>query len=175
MSHEKQIDDLHEALASTEAELRDAREALARVEAELAEAVGLLERLSVYRPQGICAPTAIQGFAIEAAAFLSRHAQAEQQEARNAEVARESLRPENQRIEPVAPLRVPHPLEAQGAQAEPANFGQELEAFEKWRHTQADSLRRCGYPDGADAFIRLGSVQWAGWQARASLCIKNGE
>ncbi len=61
---------------------------------------------------------------------------------------------------------------AKGAQAEPANFGQELEAFEKWRHTQADSLRRCGYPDGADAFIRLGSVQWAGWQARASLATQ---
>lgn len=39
------------------------------------------------------------------------------QEARNAEVARESLRPENQRIEPVEPLSVPHPLEAHGAQA----------------------------------------------------------
>lgn len=62
--------------------------------------------------------------------------------------------------------------EAQSAQAEPANFGQELEAFEKWRHTQADSLRRCGYPDGADAFIRLGSVQWAGWQARAALATQ---
>ncbi len=34
MNTEKQIDDLHEALASTESELRDAREALARVEAD---------------------------------------------------------------------------------------------------------------------------------------------
>lgn len=34
MDHAKQIDDLAEALASTESELRDAREALARVEAE---------------------------------------------------------------------------------------------------------------------------------------------
>ncbi len=36
---------------------------------------------------------------------------------RLAEIARESLLPENQRVKPVEQLRVPHPLESQGAQA----------------------------------------------------------
>jgi len=42
--------------------------------------------------------------------------------------------------------------------------------FEKWRNTQIDVLVRNGYPEGAEAFRNLGSVQWAGWQARA--CLK---
>lgn len=82
------IEKLWEALARAEADNRQLQlivnsHANMRdtAQAQLAEAVGLLERLSVYKPQGICAPTAIQGFAIEAAAFLARHAQAEQQEA----------------------------------------------------------------------------------------------
>ncbi|KJZ41352.1 hypothetical protein [Pseudomonas fluorescens] len=41
--------------------------------------------------------------------------------------------------------------------------------FEKWRNTQIDVLIRNGYPEGAEAFRNLGSVQWAGWQARACL------
>jgi hypothetical protein len=41
--------------------------------------------------------------------------------------------------------------------------------FEKWRSTQIDVLVRNGYPEGAEAFRNLGSVQWAGWQARACL------
>lgn len=60
------------------------------------------------------------------------------------------------------------------AAPQPPSASDDLEGFEKWRHTQADSLRRCGYPDAADAFIRLGSVQWAGWQARAALAPSPG-
>lgn len=45
----------------------------------------------------------------------------------------------------------------------------ESEEFEKWRNAQIDVLIRNGYPEGADAFLNLGSVQWAGWQARACL------
>ncbi len=41
--------------------------------------------------------------------------------------------------------------------------------FEKWRNTQIDVLVRNGYHEGAEAFRNLGSVQWAGWQARACL------
>jgi hypothetical protein len=41
--------------------------------------------------------------------------------------------------------------------------------FEAWRKEQIDSLIRMGYPDAAKAFRDLGSVQWAGWQARAKL------
>lgn len=41
--------------------------------------------------------------------------------------------------------------------------------FDKWRNTQIDVLVRNGYPEGAEAFRNLGSVQWAGWQARACL------
>lgn len=60
-------------------------------------------------------------------------------------------------------------FDAPVASGEQAKTSDELAAFEKWRHEQADSLRRCGYPDGAEAFIGLGSVHWAGWQARSSL------
>lgn len=45
----------------------------------------------------------------------------------------------------------------------------ERQAFDRWRHLQADALERMGYPEAAEAFLRLGSVQWAGWQARAQL------
>lgn len=45
----------------------------------------------------------------------------------------------------------------------------ESEEFEKWRNAQIDVLIRNGYPEGAEAFRNLGSVQWAGWQARACL------
>lgn len=41
--------------------------------------------------------------------------------------------------------------------------------FDKWRNTQIDVLVRNGYLEGAEAFRNLGSVQWAGWQARACL------
>lgn len=41
--------------------------------------------------------------------------------------------------------------------------------FERWRKEQIASLVRMGYPDAAKAFRELGSVQWAGWQARACL------
>ena len=41
--------------------------------------------------------------------------------------------------------------------------------FETWRKEQIASLVRMGYPDAAKAFNDLGSVQWAGWQARAAL------
>lgn len=41
--------------------------------------------------------------------------------------------------------------------------------FESWRKEQIASLVRMGYPDAAKAFGDLGSVQWAGWQARANL------
>ena len=45
--------------------------------------------------------------------------------------------------------------------------------FEKWRNEQIAVLVRNGYPDGAEAFRELGSVQWAGWQARA--CLDKGK
>lgn len=120
-------------------ELRDRdtaqREALARVEAErqewtlltmrvmserdaaqaqLAEAIGLLREIEsakiIFNAEKFELNRRLVG-------LLARLAQAEQQETRHAEIARESLRPENRRIEPVEPLRVPHPLEAQGARA----------------------------------------------------------
>lgn len=68
----------NEQMASKLLEIAEQRDA---AQAQLAQAVGILDRLSAYKPQGICAPTAVQGFAIEAASFLARHAQAEQQEA----------------------------------------------------------------------------------------------
>lgn len=46
---------------------------------------------------------------------------------------------------------------------------QENAEFENWRNTQIDVLVRNGYTEGAEAFRNLGSVQWAGWQARAQL------
>lgn len=41
--------------------------------------------------------------------------------------------------------------------------------FDSWRKEQIASLIRMGYPDAARAFNELGSVQWAGWQARSAL------
>lgn len=45
------------------------------------------------------------------------------------------------------------------------SFAQENAAFEEWRKLQMSVLSE----EGAAAFYRLGSVQWSGWQARASL------
>nr|WP_314585567.1 hypothetical protein [uncultured Pseudomonas sp.] len=143
-------------LAAWAAAERAQREALARVEAEhaddvkryrqllneagrdryaaqkqLAEAVGLLRKARY-----------LTGYDLAIDDFLARHAQAEQQEARNAEVACESLRPENRRIEPVEPLRVPHTLEAQGAQA--GDF---------WKYADKFKGRGCfTWPELEDAF-----------------------
>lgn len=47
--------------------------------------------------------------------------------------------------------------------------------FEKWRNAQIESLIRTGHVEGAEAFRNLGSVQWAGWQARASVTSSKGE
>ena len=51
------------------------------------------------------------------------------------------------------------------------NMEGESRSFEAWRNAQVESLRRMGYPEAADAFYNLGSVQWAGWQARTSLAV----
>lgn len=51
----------------------------------------------------------------------------------------------------------------------PALIIDENAEFEKWRNTQIDVLTRNGYQEGAEAFRNLGSVQWAGWQARAAI------
>lgn len=51
------------------------------------------------------------------------------------------------------------------------NMENESRAFEAWRNAQVESLRRMGYAEAADAFYNLGSVQWAGWQPRASLPV----
>ena len=45
----------------------------------------------------------------------------------------------------------------------------ENKEFNSWRKEQIASLIRMGYPDAARAFNELGSVQWAGWQARSAL------
>ncbi|MBC3489876.1 hypothetical protein [Pseudomonas taiwanensis] len=45
----------------------------------------------------------------------------------------------------------------------------EEKAFEVWRKEQIASLLRMGCQAAATAFRDLGSVQWAGWQARAAL------
>ncbi|MGG5223461.1 hypothetical protein [Pseudomonas syringae pv. coryli] len=58
--------------------------------------------------------------------------------------------------------------ELQLAQAGAAKVDESAE-FEEWRKEQIASLVRMGYPDAAKAFRDLGSVQWAGWQARAKL------
>lgn len=106
MDNVKQLDDLHETLASTESELRDAREALARVEAELkrekaeawelcgivdarteerdaaleqlAEAVGLLKEAGAYFGW-----VPVPSFVGDISDFLARQAQAKQQEAKS--------------------------------------------------------------------------------------------
>jgi hypothetical protein len=181
MNTEKQIDDLHEALASTESELRDEREALTRVEAERDSA-----RLSVdlwkeqYQSVVDCGNEimaerdAAQAHLAEAVGLLrsaehqlvSFHREHESQWCGYLDDALGVIK------HIIGSHAQTEQQEAHGAQAEPTNFGQELEAFEKWRHTQADSLRRCGYPDAADKFIQLGSVQWAGWQARAALATQ---
>lgn len=49
------------------------------------------------------------------------------------------------------------------------NVQDENAEFEKWRNDQISSLIRTGHHDGAVAFRSLGTVQWAGWQARARL------
>lgn len=54
---------------------------------------------------------------------------------------------------------------------EPRKMESESRAFEAWRNAQVESLRRMGCAEAADAFYNLGSVQWAGWQARASLAV----
>lgn len=54
-------------------------------------------------------------------------------------------------------------------QPEMATKVDEQAEFENWRSEQIAVLERNGYPDGARAFYRLGSVQWSGWQARAML------
>ncbi|WP_163007868.1 hypothetical protein [Pseudomonas viridiflava] len=59
-------------------------------------------------------------------------------------------------------------ISAHLAQAVAAKVDENAE-FEKWRKEQIASLIRMGYPDAAKAFRDLGSVQWAGWQARANL------
>jgi len=41
--------------------------------------------------------------------------------------------------------------------------------FYKWRDEQCASLERIGYTDAAKKFRELGSIHWAGWQARAKL------
>jgi len=55
------------------------------------------------------------------------------------------------------------------SQPAPVSAINENAAFEDWRKEQISSLVRMGYPDAAKAFRDLGSVQWAGWQARACL------
>ncbi|MNU38967.1 hypothetical protein D3C71_276510 [compost metagenome] len=55
------------------------------------------------------------------------------------------------------------------SQPAPVSSINENAAFEDWRKEQIASLVRMGYPDAAKAFRDLGSVQWAGWQARACL------
>jgi len=55
------------------------------------------------------------------------------------------------------------------SQPAPVSVINENAAFEDWRKEQIASLVRMGYPDAAKAFRDLGSVQWAGWQARAYL------
>lgn len=166
-------------------------EALARAEAKLAQAADLL--------RGVTNQPFINSNLVKAIdLFLAINAQAEQQEAteaeyyckvcgnhgcvsgchpdyykqqeaRLAEVARESLRPENQRTEPVEPLRIPHPLEAQGAQAV-----DERAAFEHWASDGGlypNAVERRG-----DQYkLAQTHSYWQAWQARASLCIKNGE
>lgn len=51
----------------------------------------------------------------------------------------------------------------------PRTSREENADFETWRKEQMTCLVRMGYPDAAKAFLDLGSVQWAGWQARAAL------
>jgi hypothetical protein len=55
------------------------------------------------------------------------------------------------------------------SQPAPVSAINENAAFEDWRKEQIASLVRMGYPDAAKAFRDLGSIQWAGWQARACL------
>ena len=157
-----------EALARVEAERDGAwrnaqrwRKAEHTAQAQLAEAVGLL--LDASDPRG---PN-IRYAAIKD--FLLRHAQAVQQEARNAEVARESLRPENQRIEPVEPLRVPHPLEAQGAQAR-----DERAAFEEWAHKNwPGAERKMLERDEQGSYVStIYRDYFTGWKARAALATQ---
>lgn len=163
-----------EALARVEAELRQSRlcelgkdTELKHAQAQLAEAVGLLQQQ--------CDKDRYGANTEHVEAFLgryrARHAQSEQQEARNAEVARESLRPENQRIQPVEPLRVPHPLEAQGAQA-----GDERYLFNHWMH----DLVHASEVDGrVRKIMRMDTMTaqeeecaWDAWQARAALATQ---
>lgn len=135
-------------------ELHEAHERADTAQAQLAEAMGLLRDSTLY--------TAFPNH--EVTAFLARHAQTEQQETRNAEVARESLRPENQRLEPVEPLRVPHPLEDQGAQA-----GDERAAFEKYLGAEKACLIR---PQGGEYENPYVQSSWEAWQARAALATQ---
>ncbi len=65
--------------------------------------------------------------------------------------------PDSQNVRNVTPLYAPRTGREENAE------------FETWRKEQIASLIRMGYPDAAKAFHDLGSVQWAGWQARAAL------
>lgn len=68
--------------------------------------------------------------------------------------------PESQNVRGITPLYTLRP---------PRTGREENADFETWRKEQIASLIRMGYPEAAKAFRDLGSVQWAGWQARASL------
>lgn len=58
--------------------------------------------------------------------------------------------------------------------AQPATAKVDEQAeFEAWRNEQIASLVRMGYPLAAKAFRDLGTIQWAGWQARANLNTNN--
>jgi len=149
------------AHARESAALAQAWEQCDTARAQLAEAVGLLREFRAKRmnvPASLCEETD---------AFFARHAQAEQQQAHLAETVRESLRPENQRIEPVGPLRVPHPLEAQGAQA-----GDEWDRFVSnykgrgWKELDSGSIER-GAPE-----CTVLAAMWQGWFERAALATQ---
>lgn len=164
-------------------------------QAQLAEAVGLLGEVMQKDGEGW---GTLDG-RIES--FLARNAKTDQQEAAR---TCSDERPCVNCFADNGDCLGPDPQEAQGAQAGDEQEAQELpgmweqsdltggetdcypesrlektmdewEVFNKWRYEQADSLRRCGYPDGAQAFINLGSVQWAGWQARAAHCTQPAE
>jgi hypothetical protein len=137
-------------------------------QAQLAEAEGLLSYLLPRQTS----PVSVD----KVKTFLASHAQAEQQEARLAEMARESLRPENQRIEPVEPLRVPHPLEAQGVQAldERAAFEglAKAQGLSVTRTTQGLAFANGTRRDVGDYIDLLSLVSWHFWKARAALATQ---